>query len=559
MSDRKYVFAMFGDNTKVLIENFKHVLCRKHERYRSSSFVLYENQAYDTGLPEKPVISNNVVLHFHGIIFPQQCSIDFLSDNRESVIRSIIDDNMPDLKQIPYSIRNGSYVALVVDGNKRKFVAFTCFLNSIPFYYAKVDNCIIASTDLELLAKALKLDYKLNDGIYEYYASGTNLSDNTAFPKIKCIPKGAYLEYVDGDINIDYYYKIPNELSRLSFQEHVHQFSEIWNDTLASIHSEKFKYGLGFTGGIDSRLILAALVDRKKPLLFTGAHPENPDVILAKHITERLGLCNHKIEDYSSYDRVKGYAKHSAMSDNPFLCNSFHTHEQTLFRREHGLVYELSGLTDFIGGIHYYYDRRNLISHMKMSLPMIRKKMTYSGDEKIKLIKSVLRFQNLETDLKIFSNDKVEEILEVYKNVFEKTEKQIGRHDFQESYLERLRHIYKVNNLLRWDSLTGRRYKEALSPYLNIEMTSFSAQVPIKHRDSRRIFLSYFKNYHPELSHYILSGTIFCPNAPWPLYKVISPYVNVLNHLGIKIWPFQWYIKKYNTGMKMIYEERYAL
>jgi hypothetical protein len=97
-------------------------------------------------------------------------------------------------------------------------------------------------------------------------------------------------------------------------------------------------------------------------------------------------------------------------------------------------------------------------------------------------------------------------------------------------------------NLLSWNRLNGRSYVELLSPSMNIEMTDLAARIPLKYRDNRRILLSYLKRYHPQLSKIVLSGYIFSANSPWALYKALSPYIKVMNHLGIKVPFLQWYI-----------------
>lgn len=548
MNRRKYLFAIYGKNAEFVLEKRSKRLVDKHLIYKDQEFIVFENQVYDTGLPKRPVSCNGVSLHFHGIIFPKKCSIDQLSEDREAVLCDIIRDNAQDLKRIPYSVRNGSYVALAVDHKDRRFLAFTSFLNSIPFYYAQKDGCVIVSTDLELLAKALNLSYGLNDGVFEYYACGTNISDSTAFPEIMGIPKGAYLEFKSGAIKIEYYYRMPNSISKLSFSEHVDKFAELWKETLRSVDSDKFRYGLGLTGGIDSRLILAAMPDRSKPLLFTGFHPDNPDVVLAKHITQGLGLKNHAIEDYSNCDRVKGYAKYCAMSDNPYHCNSPHTHEQMLFRYKHQLVYEFCGLTDLLGGIHYYKDRRDIWDTMRLSLPLKCKTLDYSDSTKITLQSLGLRNRSFFDDLDVFDRYLKKDLVTIQLNTFDEIIKQIGHVETEEDFLERYRHIFKIFNLLIWNSLPGRRYNEIMAPFMNMELTTFSCKIPLAQRDSRRMLLAYLKKYHPDLSRHILSGSIFSCDAPWVLHKMFSPYIKALNHLGVKVPFLQWYIRNKPIG-----------
>jgi hypothetical protein len=411
-----------------------------------------------------------------------------------------------------------------------------------------MDDCIILSTDLELLAKALNLSYGLNDGVFEYYACGTNISDSTAFPEIKCIPKGAYLEFKSGIIIIDYYYRMPSTLSNLSFSEHVNKFAELWKETLRSVDSDKFRYGLGLTGGIDSRLILAAMPDRSKPMLFTGAHPDNPDVVLAKHITQGLGLKNHVIEDYSNCDRVKGYAKYCAMSDNPYHCNSLYTHEQMLVRKEHGLVYQFSGLTEFIGGEYHYRDRRSVLSLIKMTMPPTQRKLTNEKAQRLYLLKLGLRDMYFARDLQIINRDVYNDHVDIMDHTITTILDQMGNARTEETFLERFRHIHKMSNMLIWSTLPARRYVEHVSPSMNIELTDFTCNVPLKHRDSRKILMSYFRTYRPHLGAFILSGYIFSANSSWLTFKALSPYIKALNHLGIKVPFLQWYIRNKPIG-----------
>jgi len=101
-------------------------------------------------------------------------------------------------------------------------------------------------------------------------------------------------------------------------------------------------------------------------------------------------------------------------------------------------------------------------------------------------------------------------------------------------------------NLLTWAVLPGRRYNEHLSPSMNIEMTDFACRIPLTHRDSRRLLLAYIQKYKPELAGFVISGYMFSANSPWFLYKLLAPHIKVLNHLGIRIPHFQWYLKKHD-------------
>ncbi|MDD3872786.1 MAG: hypothetical protein PHE01_00880 [Methanosarcina sp.] len=545
MKERKFIYIVYGEGAKDLSLSISTKLCTCERVYDSPRLLVFESQNYDTGLPQKPVDHDSVTLHFHGIIFPKQCSIDYLASNRESVVKEMIAQNRDDLSKVPFSLANGSYVGLAVDHKQDQLIAFTSFLNSIPFYYAQCQGCIILCTDLEILAKSLSFKYELNEGILEYYANGTNLSDNTAFPEIKCIPKGGLLEYSKGVSHISFYYKMPTEESNHSFRDHVDQFAELWDNTLRSVHSNAYKYGLGFTGGLDSRLILAAMPDRNVPLLFTGSHPDHSDVVLAKHITDGLGLSNHVMEDYRKSNKLEGYVKYSAMADNPFHCNSLYFHDQMQFREKHGLVYEFNGLTEFLGGVYHYSDRRSISNTIKMALPPTEKRLSLSTETKLRLLSLGLRNNDLSQDFRDFAKEALDSHIATQIHSFDTFYEQIGQVRTEEKYLERFRHFHKMANLLAWAVLPGRRYNEHLSPSMNIDMTDFACRVPLSQRDSRRLILAYLRIYKPELAKFVISGYFLSADSPWLIYKLLSPHVKVINHLGYKIPRLQWYIKKH--------------
>lgn len=541
MYNNKYFFSIYGEN--------RWHLCQRLEKYIVSGFVnsetkncnYYVHQIYNTGIPEKVISHDEVSLLLHGIVFPWDVTIDELDDKPEFYLNAMIDKYRDKLSHFALSIHNGSYCGVLHDERTNEFFAFTSFLNSFPVYYAEIDSCLVVSNDLTLVAVITNTELKMSLGLLEYYIQGTNLSDHTAFENIKSIPKGAYLRYLNGKINVDYYYIMPKEEKNMRFDDCVDEFAKIWESNVNALHSEKFKYGLGFTGGIDSRLILSAMNNKKKPLFFTGSHPDHPDYLIAKKITKSLGLSNHELEDYRECDKLKGYAEYCAMSDNPLNNNALCTKQQMLFRKEQKLVFELHGLTEFIGGVYHYMDRRSIKSTIMMTLPILRNKIGKRGV----LFSAVLRNQTFECDMLFFKNFNLN-YGNLKSQVIGTLTEQFGELNHNVLFLERARHIHKMANLLRWSHLAGRRYNEAMSPSMNIELTNFGCRTPLEYRDSNKILLSYLKRFHPETAKFVLSGYIFSANYPWVFYKGLSNFIKAFNALGYKIPLFQWYIKKHN-------------
>jgi hypothetical protein len=266
-----------------------------------------------------------------------------------------------------------------------------------------------------------------------------------------------------------------------------------------------------------------------------------------------MGLSDHHVlEDYSKSDFTKGYIDYLSISDNPIYNNKVYNLDQLKFRQDHSLTFELTGLTEYLGGVYHYTDRRKLSNTINMSLPLKLHKMnTAKPQDYVNLAHMGLRNTTLDDYQMYISPSMNQEYCEMFTSAITFLNRQINCTASLENYLERFRHIHKMANLLSWNRINGRSYVELLSPSMNIEMTDFAAKIPLKYRENRRILLAYLKRYHPQLSKIVLSGYIASPNTPWFLYKTLSPYIKVLNHLGYKVPFLQWYINA-NSGKSFV-------
>ena len=541
----RHFLVVFGKNRKDIISNLQNYLDNKVIITNTNMCTYFVNNIYYSGLPDKPIIVDNVELFLQGLVFPYNVTLDEFSEQPERYHKEMIEKHRNDLTKIPYSIRNGSYCGVAYDETDDAFYAFTCFLNSIPLYYSQVGSCLVVSNDLCLIAQLLNLELKVSKGLLEYYVLGTNVSEYTAFDEISAIPKGGYLKFKGNSITIDYYYTMPTEEKPAKkFDDYVDEFAAIWDDNVNALHSDKFVYGFGLTGGIDSRLIFSAVKNKSKPIIFTGSHPEHPDYLIAKKITESLKLNNHYLEDYRFVDSLTGYAEYCSMSDNPLLANTIYTSQQMKFRQEHNILYELIGRTELIGGRLHYRDMRNILSPIKRSLPLKRTPIKKSS--LYKLIKLGLRNQTFDEDINLFGEHILNSYPQFQMYLQELIMPQIGICYDEETFLERFRHIYHFENLLSWTSLSKRRIDETLAPSMNMDMTNFTCKIPLEFREEEKIFFAYFKRYNPQIGKFVRSHYIFSANSPWIIYKLLSNYIKSLNAIGIKIPFLQWYIKNHS-------------
>jgi hypothetical protein len=126
----------------------------------------------------------------------------------------------------------------------------------------------------------------------------------------------------------------------------------------------------------------------------------------------------------------------------------------------------------------------------------------------------------------------------------EMVNKQIITDHTVETYLEQFRHIHKMANLLTWSRLPGRSFNERISPSMNIELTDFTARIPLRLRENRKILLAYLKQYHPDFAQFVLSGSVFNAKAPWLIHKMFDPYIKAFNAKGLKFHIFNGTFRK---------------
>jgi hypothetical protein len=543
--------------TKFILASFNAVdyfALKSHPLLVDSEFSFFQenagffiNEKYKTGIPQRIVWEGNLGIVLHGIVFPKNTSLDDFADNPDPILKAILAKHQNAPHNIPYEFDNGSYVGFVIDKNHHSFYAFTSFLNSIPLYYSLLENQLFVSTDLNRLSKICgKMIIEATNGLLEYYHLGTNLSAETVVSGIRAVPKGAFIRF-DGELlRWEYYYVMPNADKANSFNQIVDEFAYLWEENLKAIDSNAFKFGLGFTGGIDSRMILAGWPDKTRLIMFTGGQPLHPDYLIADRITRKLGIkSNHHLEDYRQSDKLRGFKDMLFLSDNPSLITSVYFMDQFKFRETLGFQFELLGLTEYLGGTYHYKSRASLKSTIEMTLPLKTNIIRHTTiNDFFVLIKLGLREDVYSEVLGLLSNNQKLSYEHYIADMVQLVNRQIISDHTVETYLEQFRHIHKMANLLTWSRLPGRNYTERLSPSMNIELTDFTARIPLKHRENRKILLAYLKRYHPELSNFVLTGSVFNANTPWLFHKLLNPYIKVLNAKGFKIPYLQWYIQK---------------
>ncbi len=499
-------------------------------------------------VPLNPIWYENgrdkIGLAIHGVIFPRERGIDDLFDNPSDYFKTIIKKHKNNFRRLPLEFYNGVFVGLILKPRENEYYLFNSFLNHIPLYYFKNNNNIYFSTNISLLSKCLTNGSSLNDnGILEYLENGTNISDNTIIRGVYCLTKSSILGYRKKKLTTSHYYVFPSEATILRKAKLVDKSHALWQEGIRKLYSKRINFGLGLTGGVDSRLIYAEWQNKHNLITFTGTHSGHPDYVIAHMLTQKVGYeKEHVLEDYSNFSRetlIESFIEYLKLLDNPLTLNDIAIKKQIEWRKNHNIEVQLHGLGgEILGGELYYFSKSSFSGLMKLVMPFKYNKMRLRTKEFYKvLIKLGLHNFVGNSLFGYFKGDHyIDDYNEfMYDFIVNSLNNYINTADYCENYLERFRAIYKHPNLLYYRFLAAREFYEFMSPYFSIDFVDFLMRIPLHFRNDRKLTLNIMRTYYPQVSNVILSGSIFAPDCPFWLYKVSKPFTKGLNAMRIKI------------------------
>jgi asparagine synthase (glutamine-hydrolysing) len=215
-----------------------------------------------------------------------------ITDVNEHILKLYTTKNLSQLRQL-----NGSFVALIYDQRKRKFILVNDRNGSIKiFYYYKDDQLYFSPKIRSLLS--LNVDKQLRqDAIIDFFLFGYLLEDKTLFEYIHQLPPGTILECSKDElIQLRYWdYKIYDRLDMKDRQHLIDQLSLLWDQAMKRrMDIDKTSLILS-SGGLDSRAVLASIsgnTSRDNVIAFTFGLPGSFDFEIGRMVAEYAG-CKH--------------------------------------------------------------------------------------------------------------------------------------------------------------------------------------------------------------------------------------------------------------------------
>ena len=155
----------------------------------------------------------------------------------------------------------GDFAFGIWDGRRKRLFCAHDHFGVVPFYYAKVKNCLIFSNTLNALRLHPAISNRLNEqaiGDFLLFAMNQDLA-TTTFADIQRLPPAHSLICVDGEVSVQRYYQLPEQNDYLRYkqpEEYVEHFRLLFEQAVAD-RLRTDKAGTFLSGGMDSPSIAA--------------------------------------------------------------------------------------------------------------------------------------------------------------------------------------------------------------------------------------------------------------------------------------------------------------
>lgn len=159
------------------------------------------------------------------------------------------------------------------------------------------DRLVFASMMARIMATGTLSPEIDVEGFADLLSYGYTLGERTLFKSVHTLPPASALTYEGGKVSVQQYW-------RLDYVEPHGRYDERRLDELADVFKIAVRRsirpdltcGIGLTGGLDSRCVLAAAVNQRLSFgTFTGGQPDSTDVVLARQVADQAGA-QHALE-----------------------------------------------------------------------------------------------------------------------------------------------------------------------------------------------------------------------------------------------------------------------
>lgn len=160
---------------------------------------------------------------------------------------------------------NGNFLLGIYDPSRREFLLCTDRFGTVPLYWSCTDDDTVAfSTTIQALPHHPAVETGFHPGyLHEYLAFRRTFGMRTPLEGVEKLGPGtvATINLDEGSISADQYWRPRYRPRETSFEWFVDEFVRRFRTVIGEWVRDNREYGMLLSGGSDSRLVLAALVE----------------------------------------------------------------------------------------------------------------------------------------------------------------------------------------------------------------------------------------------------------------------------------------------------------
>lgn len=282
------------ENIKEISEFVPHILSHKNI-WNNNEFTMSFHT--HNGYPHTLYSNNNFDVFVEGKIYnldeeelKKELDSLFIELNKEQIEKEAI-------SKILFKL-DGDYILVLHNKIKNTLYLLNDIYGRLPIYYGKTNEFFMISRNQDVLSNTLNLKEVDIYGIAEYLVFGCTVTERTLIGGINYFLPGSLLSF---DINTKKYF-IENiftynfeellSVSKSNYKEKLKENINLFKDAVSQRTTEKSVVGL--SGGLDSRILAAALKDVDKNVEAVSRmsfnNRENIDVMLAEKVSQVINI-----------------------------------------------------------------------------------------------------------------------------------------------------------------------------------------------------------------------------------------------------------------------------
>lgn len=189
---------------------------------------------------------------------------------------------------------NGSFAIAVYDILTSEITLISDRFSSHPLFFCVSKDHFSFATHLDSLLvlddASANVDWH---AVFEFFSFHGVLNDRTLLTNVKRLPRGSVLRFSDGQISISSYWKQRRRKLYHSFDDCSEALAESLKKAVAIRTTDNRRNGILLSGGLDSRIVLAAAPKGTFPIAFSIEN--SPEIEIAKSVAKtadcELCLC----------------------------------------------------------------------------------------------------------------------------------------------------------------------------------------------------------------------------------------------------------------------------